>query len=142
MSLSWVVPGTNIIYNRSSTLKRVPAVVLGPSKRDGDFLSIQDEVKGRTVTQDCSLLHWSECHICSPSPPRAEETIQQPHGNNYNHQLAFKKNKKYPKATGNSGQIEKSLGRQKVCLQVRFSRALWAVWVGTLWDGSPVFDHE
>ena len=26
------------------------------------------------------------------------------------------------------------------CLQLRFSRALWAVWVGASWDGAPVFN--
>ena len=34
------VPGTNVTYHRSSTLKRVPAVVVGPSRRDGGFWSI------------------------------------------------------------------------------------------------------
>ena len=33
------------------------------------------------------------------------------------------------------------LGRQVVCLQLRFSVVVWAVWVGTSWGGSPMFDH-
>ena len=28
-----------------------------------------------------------------------------------------------------------------VRLQLRFSGALWAVWVGSSWEGSPVFDY-
>ena len=41
MFLLWVVSGTNVIYHRSSTMERVPAVVVGLSKLYGNFLSIQ-----------------------------------------------------------------------------------------------------
>ena len=37
---SLIVPGIDVIYNRSSTLETDPAAVLGPSKLDGDFLTI------------------------------------------------------------------------------------------------------
>ena len=60
MSLSWAVPGTKVTYHSASTMEKVPAVVVGPSKLDGDFLSIQYEVKGRTITHDCAPLHRLE----------------------------------------------------------------------------------
>ena len=37
--------------------------------------------------------------------------------------------------------LKQNPGKQVLCLQPSFSRVLWAVWVGTFWDGAPVFDH-
>ena len=39
------------------------------------------------------------------------------------------------------GGQKKTLGRQVLCLQLMFSGVLWAVWVGTSWDGSSVFAY-
>ena len=29
-----------------------------------------------------------------------------------------------------------------VCLHLRFSGVVWAVWVGASWDGAPVLDYQ
>ena len=60
MSLSWVQAGTPVIYDHSRANERVPAIVLGPSQRPGDYLRIQNEVNGKAVIHD-------DC--CTP-PPR------------------------------------------------------------------------
>ena len=85
--MSSVVPGTNVVCHHSSTMESVPATVVGPSKLDGDFLSIRCEGNGKTVTHDCAPLHRLESRIHSPSPsslgndsdhPEASRKEQQP----------------------------------------------------------------
>ena len=54
MSLSWFRAGTPIFYNRGSANERVPAIILGPSQRLGDYVHIQYEVNGKAVVHDAA----------------------------------------------------------------------------------------
>ena len=45
MSLSWVLASTPVFYNRSSANEQIPAIILGPLQRPGDYLRLQYEVK-------------------------------------------------------------------------------------------------
>ena len=78
---------------------------------------------GRTATVHARCKLWVYLGIIA--------TIRDPPG----------KDKKYPEDSGIYWQPQKSPGRQVLCLQVSFSRVLWAIWMGASWDGATVFDH-
>ena len=64
-----------------------------------------------------------------------------PPGGNCNHQEASRREQTLPRSLWDLLAITReNLGRQVVCLQLRVSGVPWAVWVGTSWDGSRVFD--
>ena len=66
-----------------------------------------------------------------------------PPGDHCHHQEASRKEQKPPRGLWDIFVIVKeNRGRPVVCLQLSFSGVLWAVWVGTSWDGAPVFDYE
>ena len=100
MFLSWVVPGTNVIYHCSSTLESVLAVVVGPSKLDGDFLGIWYEVNGKMITHDCAPLHRAEFQ-----KPSRTATIKRPP----------RKNQNCSKASWNHWQPPKKPHEQRFC---------------------------
>ena len=57
------------------------------------------------------------------------------------HQEASRTEQKPPRSPwGLLATINKNSGRQFLCLQLRFSQVLWAVWVVASWDGAPVLD--
>ena len=51
-------------------------------------------------------------------------------------------NNNSPEASGISWQPSiTNPGRQVLCPRLRFSRVVWAVWVGASWDGAPALGH-
>ena len=65
-----------------------------------------------------------------------------PPSDNCTHEEACRKEQKRPRSLGDLlAIIKQTLGRRVVCLQIRFSGVLWAVWVSASWDSAPVFDH-
>ena len=57
----------------------------------------------------------------------------------WGHQEASRKEQKLPRTLWDLlATIIKHLGRQVLCLQLSFSKVLWAVWVGASWSDSPI----
>ena len=57
--MSWIKPGWLLYYTRSTGAES-RAVVVGPSPRSADYLAIEYERDGKTVTHDCASLEKME----------------------------------------------------------------------------------
>ena len=60
--------------------ERVPATILGPLQRPGDYLQIQYEVNGKAAIHDAAALHHLEFDIRSPSPSPSTSSKPEPDG--------------------------------------------------------------
>ena len=70
-TMYWIKPGWPLYYTRSTGAgkSRCCAVVVGPSSRGADYLAIEYERDGKTITHDYASLEKIHFDIRSPSLP-------------------------------------------------------------------------